>query len=61
MSDICGKSGVGALLPARGRTHAAKPDIITLPAPATEHGKLLMWTHGDRHTSRLFSDRKLPL
>jgi len=55
-----GEPGVGALLHADGPTHAAEPDIITLPAPEMEHGKSLMQALKDRQSSREFSDRKLP-
>jgi SagB-type dehydrogenase family enzyme len=55
------ESGVAALLHAGGRTRAAKQDVIMLPAPEMEHGKPLMQALWDRHTSREFSDKKLPL
>jgi SagB-type dehydrogenase family enzyme len=42
-------------------TRAAKHGIITLPAPEMEHGKSPMQAVRDRHTSREFSDTKLPL
>lgn len=53
--------GVGALLRTGERTRPAERDIIMLPAPEMGHGKSLMQALRDRHTSREFSDRKLPL
>lgn len=54
-------SGVGALPHAEEHARAAEPEIIKLPAPETERGKPLMQALKERHTSREFSDRKLPL
>ena len=55
------ESGVAALLHAGGHRRAAEQGIITLPAPEMEHGNSLMQALRDRHTSREFSDKKLPL
>lgn len=54
-SDTC------ALLHPVASTRASGQDIVKLPPPETEHGKPLMQALQDRHTTREFSDMKLPL
>ena len=51
----------GALLHAGPSTRAHEPDVIKLPAPDMGGGKPLMQALKDRHTSREFSAKKLPL
>ena len=52
---------VGALLLPDEPERATKPDVVKLPVPKTDIGKPLMQVLKLRHSSREFSQKKLPL
>ena len=52
---------VGALLLPDDPERAVKPEVIKLPVPQTDAGRLLMQALKLRHSSREFSKKKLPL